>query len=95
VSIPYLARWRGNFLAGLAVLLPTVVKLGVIKCHFFIVSSLTDLLLLFLPQPPRRPSIRSARKRRLRIQLCLASPTSNAVLGQHQRPGQEPVGLSR
>jgi len=45
-----LARWRGNFLTGLAVLLPTVVTLAVIKWLFGTVSSLTDLLLFFLPQ---------------------------------------------
>ncbi len=46
----FLARWRGNFLTGLAVLLPTVVTLAVIKWLFGTVSSLTDLLLFFLPQ---------------------------------------------
>ncbi len=46
---PFLAHWRGNFLTGLAVLLPTVVTLAVIKWLFGTVSSLTDLLLFFLP----------------------------------------------
>lgn len=46
----FLAQWRGNFLTGLAVLLPTVVTLAVIKWLFGTVSSLTDLLLFFLPQ---------------------------------------------
>ena len=46
----FLAHWRGNFLTGLAVLLPTVITLAVIKWLFGTVSSLTDLLLFFLPQ---------------------------------------------
>lgn len=46
----FLGHWRGNFLTGLAVLLPTVVTLAVIKWLFGTVSSLTDLLLFFLPQ---------------------------------------------
>ena len=45
-----LARWRGNFLTGLAVILPTVITLGIIKWLFGTVASFTDLLLIFLPQ---------------------------------------------
>lgn len=43
------AHWRGNFLTGLAVLLPTVVTLAIFKWLFGTVASLTDLLLFFLP----------------------------------------------
>lgn len=46
----FLARWRRNFLTGLAVLLPTVITLAVIKWLFGTIASLTDLLLFFLPQ---------------------------------------------
>ena len=43
------ARWRGNFLTGLAVLLPTVVTLAIIKWLFGTIASFTDWLLFFLP----------------------------------------------
>ena len=46
----FLGHWRGDFVTGLAVLLPTVVTLAVIKWLFGTVSSLTDLLLFFVPQ---------------------------------------------
>ncbi len=46
----FLGRWRGNFLTGLAVLLPTVVSLAVIKWLFGTIASLTDLLLFFVPK---------------------------------------------
>lgn len=45
-----LANWRANFLTGLAVVLPGVITLAVVKWLFGTVSSLTDLLLFFLPQ---------------------------------------------
>ena len=44
------ATWRRNFLTGLAVLLPTVITLAVIKWLFGTIASLTDLLLFFLPK---------------------------------------------
>jgi uncharacterized membrane protein len=50
VNNRFLGRWRGNFLTGLAVLLPTVVTLAVIKWLFGTIASLTDLLLFFLPR---------------------------------------------
>lgn len=50
MRISFLGHWRGDFLTGLAVLLPTVVTLAVIKWFFGTVSGLTDLLLFFLPQ---------------------------------------------
>jgi uncharacterized membrane protein len=43
-------RWRRNFLAGLAVLLPAVITLAVIKWLFGTIASITDLLLFFLPR---------------------------------------------
>jgi uncharacterized membrane protein len=47
---PPFARWRANFLTGLAVVLPGVITLAVVKWLFGTISSLTDLLLFFLPQ---------------------------------------------
>jgi uncharacterized membrane protein len=43
------ARWRASFFTGLAVVLPGVVTLAVVKWFFGTVSSFTDLLLFFLP----------------------------------------------
>ena len=44
------ARWRSNFLTGLAVLLPAVITLAVVKWLFGTIASVTDLLLFFLPK---------------------------------------------
>lgn len=44
------ARWRASFLTGLAVVLPGVLTFAVVKWVFGTVSSLTDLLLFFLPR---------------------------------------------
>ena len=44
------ARWRASFLTGLAVVLPGVITLAVVKWFFGTVSSLTDLLLFFVPR---------------------------------------------
>ena len=44
-----LALWRASFLTGLAVVLPGVITLAVVKWLFGTVSSFTDLLLFFLP----------------------------------------------
>lgn len=44
------ARWRASFFTGLIVILPGVVTLAVVKWFFGTVSSLTDLLLFFLPK---------------------------------------------
>jgi len=44
------ARWRASFFAGLAVVLPGVITLAIVKWFFGTVSSLTDLLLFFLPR---------------------------------------------
>jgi uncharacterized membrane protein len=43
-------RWRVNFLAGLAVLLPAVVSIALVTWLFDIVSGITDTLLFFLPR---------------------------------------------
>lgn len=45
----FLGRSRANFLTGLAVVLPAVISLAVIKWLFGTVSSITDMLLIFLP----------------------------------------------
>lgn len=44
------ARWRANFFTGLAVLLPALITLAVVKWLFGTISSFTDSLLFFLPQ---------------------------------------------
>jgi uncharacterized membrane protein len=43
------ARWRSNFLTGLVLVLPAIISLAVIKWLFGTISSITDLLLFFLP----------------------------------------------
>lgn len=45
-----LARWRANFLTGLAVVLPAVISIGIIVWLFGTVSNVTDTLLFFLPR---------------------------------------------
>jgi len=45
-----MTRWRASFFTGLAVVLPGVITLAVVKWLFGTVSSLTDLLLFFLPR---------------------------------------------
>ena len=44
------SRWRASFLTGLVIVLPGVITLAVVKWFFGTVSSLTDLLLFFLPK---------------------------------------------
>ncbi len=43
------ARWRASFFAGLAVTLPALLTIAVIKWLFGTISSFTDTLLFFLP----------------------------------------------
>lgn len=43
------ARWRASFFTGLAVILPGVLTLAVVKWLFGTVASFTDLLLFFVP----------------------------------------------
>jgi uncharacterized membrane protein len=42
-------RWRASFFTGLLIVLPGVITLAVVKWFFGTISSLTDLLLFFLP----------------------------------------------
>jgi uncharacterized membrane protein len=44
-----MARWRASFLTGLAIVLPGVITLAVVKWLFSSISSFTDTLLFFLP----------------------------------------------
>jgi uncharacterized membrane protein len=44
-----IARWRASFLTGLAIVLPGVITLAVVKWLFGTISSFTDTLLFFLP----------------------------------------------
>ena len=46
----FFARWRANFLTGLAVVLPAVVSIGIVVWLFRNVSNVTDMLLIFLPR---------------------------------------------
>jgi uncharacterized membrane protein len=50
VKKDHFARWRTNFFAGLAVVLPVVVSLVIIFWVFFTVSVVTDTLLIFIPR---------------------------------------------
>jgi len=43
-------RWRANFFAGLAIVLPGVISIVVIFWLFFTVSNFTDTLLIFIPR---------------------------------------------
>lgn len=44
-------RWRTNFLTGLAVVLPAVITIAVVRWLFGTVSSITDVLLFWVPKP--------------------------------------------
>jgi uncharacterized membrane protein len=43
-------HWRSNFLAGLAVVLPAIISVAIVRWLFGTVSNVTDLLLFFLPR---------------------------------------------
>jgi uncharacterized membrane protein len=45
----FLTRWRGNFLTGLAVVLPAVISIAVVVWLFRNISSVTDTLLFLVP----------------------------------------------
>jgi uncharacterized membrane protein len=45
-----LQQWQANFLTGLAVVLPAVLTLAIVRFVFGTIASLTDVLLFFLPQ---------------------------------------------
>jgi uncharacterized membrane protein len=49
VNKRFWGHWRGNFLTGLAIVLPAILTLAVIKWAFGTISSLTDWLFFFLP----------------------------------------------
>jgi uncharacterized membrane protein len=49
VKKTFLARWRANFLTGLAVIMPAVISIGALLWIFGTVASFTDTLLFFLP----------------------------------------------
>jgi uncharacterized membrane protein len=43
------ARWQANFWAGLAIVLPAVISLAVLRWLFGTIANITDTLLIFLP----------------------------------------------
>jgi uncharacterized membrane protein len=43
------ARWRANFYTGLAIVLPAVISIAIVKWLFGTVANITDPLLFFLP----------------------------------------------
>ena len=43
------ARWQANFWAGLAIVLPAVISVAVLRWLFGTVANITDTLLIFLP----------------------------------------------
>ncbi len=45
----FLARWRSNFVTGLAILLPAIASIVVLGWFFSSVANVTDMLLFFLP----------------------------------------------
>ena len=45
-----LVRWRKNFFAGLAIVLPGVVSIWIIVVAFFYATRITDTLLIFIPK---------------------------------------------
>ena len=45
----YLPRWRANFFAGLAIVLPAIISVAVVVWLFQNVSNVTDKMLFFLP----------------------------------------------
>jgi uncharacterized membrane protein len=49
VTTTLLARWRANFFAGLAVVMPAVISIGALVWIFGTVATFTDTLLFFLP----------------------------------------------
>jgi uncharacterized membrane protein len=53
----YLKRWRGNFFAGLAIVLPGVISVAVVVWIFQNVSNVTDKMLFFLPKSWIRPRL--------------------------------------
>ena len=56
----FLARWRSSFLTGLAVTFPTLLTLAAVKWLVGTISSVTDLLLFFLPRTLTHESLVNA-----------------------------------
>ena len=46
----HFARWRANFVTGLAIVLPAVASIAVVVWLFGTVANITDTLLVFLPK---------------------------------------------
>jgi uncharacterized membrane protein len=46
----YLKRWRANFFAGLAIVMPVIISVAVVVWIFQNVSNVTDKMLFFLPR---------------------------------------------
>ena len=53
----FFARWRASFFTGLAVTLPALLTLAVVKWIFGTISSFTDTLLFWLPYCPLNPKL--------------------------------------
>jgi uncharacterized membrane protein len=53
----FLKRWRANFFAGLAIVLPAVISVAVVVWIFQNVSNVTDRLLFFVPESWIRPKL--------------------------------------
>ena len=56
----FFARWRSSFLTGLAVTFPALLTLAAVKWLFGTISSVTDLLLFFLPRTLTHESLVNA-----------------------------------
>jgi uncharacterized membrane protein len=54
------ARWRSSFLTGLAITLPALLSLAAVKWLLGTISSVTDLLLFFLPRALTHESLINA-----------------------------------
>ena len=46
----HFARWRANFVTGLAIVLPAVISIAVVGWLFGTVANITDTLLIFMPK---------------------------------------------
>ncbi len=55
----YLKRWRANFVAGLAIVMPAVITVAVVVWIYANVSNVTDMLLFFVPKSWIRSSLPS------------------------------------
>ena len=53
----YLKRWRANFVAGLAIVMPAVISIAVVVWLFQNVSNVTDKMLFFVPDSLLRPKM--------------------------------------